>query len=353
MCSTALPTRHDRDSTAAKYLGVESILLKTSPARARNKSLSIKWTWRAPPNIPPRLRISRCSCIAICGRKSKRCRALKSVYETIEQPLVPVLFRMERTGVFVDRELLKIQSSELAARMLELQAQAHAEAGGAFNVDSPKQLQEILFGKFGIPVTRKTPTGQPSTAEDVLEELAATYPLPKLILEYRGIAKLKSTYTDTLPAANRSGDGTHSYFVSSGGGRHRPAARRRTRICRTSRFAPAKDGGYGRRSLRRRATRWSPPTTRKSSCASWRICRAIRACCGLSPRIATFTRRPPPRCSATPLDAGQRRSAALRQGDQFRLDVRDVGIRSCPSVGHRTRRRAEIHGSLLSSAIPA
>jgi DNA polymerase-1 len=106
---------------------------------------------------------------------------------------------MERAGVLVDRALLKAQSSELAARMLELKALAHAEAGGAFNVDSPRQLQEILFGKLGLPVTRKTPTGQPSTAEDVLEELAAEYPLPRLILEYRGIAKLKSTYTDTLP----------------------------------------------------------------------------------------------------------------------------------------------------------
>jgi DNA polymerase-1 len=124
---------------------------------------------------------------------------LKHLYETIEQPLVSVLYRMERTGVLVDRDLLKKQSSELAARMLELQSQAHAEAGGVFNVDSPKQLQEILFGKLGIPVIRKTPTGQPSTAEDVLEELAATYPLPKLILEYRSVAKLKSTYTDKLP----------------------------------------------------------------------------------------------------------------------------------------------------------
>ena len=124
---------------------------------------------------------------------------LREVYETIEQPLVPVLFRMERAGVLVDRDLLKKQSHELATRMLELQEQAHAEAGGAFNVDSPKQLQEILFGKLGIPVIRKTPTGQPSTAEDVLEELALSYALPKLILEYRGIAKLKSTYTDKLP----------------------------------------------------------------------------------------------------------------------------------------------------------
>jgi len=101
--------------------------------------------------------------------------------------------------VLIDRALLRAQSSELAARMLELQTQAHAAAGGAFNVESPKQLQEILFGKLGLPVMRKTPTGQPSTAEDVLEELAATYELPKLILEYRGISKLKSTYTDSLP----------------------------------------------------------------------------------------------------------------------------------------------------------
>jgi DNA polymerase-1 len=101
--------------------------------------------------------------------------------------------------VLVDRGLLRTQSSELAARMQELQTQAHAEAGTPFNVDSPKQLQEILFVKLGIPVMRKTPTGQPSTAEDVLEELAESYLLPKLILEYRSVSKLKSTYTDTLP----------------------------------------------------------------------------------------------------------------------------------------------------------
>jgi DNA polymerase-1 len=124
---------------------------------------------------------------------------LETLYDAIEQPLSPVLYRMERAGVLVDRALLRAQSSELAARMAELQGLAHAAAGGAFNVDSPKQLQEILFGKLGIPVARKTPTGQPSTAEDVLEELAQSYELPKLILEYRGVTKLKSTYTDKLP----------------------------------------------------------------------------------------------------------------------------------------------------------
>jgi len=132
---------------------------------------------------------------------------LQALYETIEQPLVPVLFAMERNGVYVDRALLKAQSGELHLRMLELETQAHAAGGGPFNLDSPKQLQEILFGRLGIPVIRKTPTGQPSTAEDVLEELSGEHELPRLILEYRGVAKLKSTYTDKLPEQIDPGTG--------------------------------------------------------------------------------------------------------------------------------------------------
>src|SRR5262249_53295978 len=115
------------------------------------------------------------------------------------QPLVPVLTRMEHTGVLVDRDLLKAQSAELAEAMRERERRAHEIAGQEFNVDSPRQLQDVLFVKMAIPVLRKTQTGQPSTAEDVLEELAADYPLPQVILQYRSLAKLKSTYTDTLP----------------------------------------------------------------------------------------------------------------------------------------------------------
>ncbi len=124
---------------------------------------------------------------------------LRQLYQEVEQPLVPVLLRMEQQGVLVDRELLRAQSREFTVQLHELTAQAHQEAGTEFNMDSPKQLQQILFEKLQIPVTRKTPTGQPSTAEDVLEELALSYPLPKIILEYRALAKLKSTYTDKLP----------------------------------------------------------------------------------------------------------------------------------------------------------
>jgi DNA polymerase I len=195
----SVATRHDMDSTAEKYLGIQTIHYEDVAGKgAKQITFNQVDVDRAAEysaeDADVTLRLHHTLWPQIEAQPT-----LKAVYETIEQPLVPVLYRMERTGVLVDRELLRIQSSELAARMLELQALAHVEAGGVFNVDSPKQLQEILFGKLGIPVIRKTPTGQPSTAEDVLDELAATYPLPKLILEYRGVAKLKSTYTDKLP----------------------------------------------------------------------------------------------------------------------------------------------------------
>ncbi|CAM4273597.1 DNA polymerase I [Vibrio agarivorans] len=124
---------------------------------------------------------------------------LNRIYQEIEMPLVPVLSRIERTGVFIDDMLLGAQSQEIAARLDELEQKAFEVAEQEFNMNSPKQLQAILFEKMGLPVIKKTPSGTPSTNEEVLQELALDYPLPKLILEYRGLAKLKSTYTDKLP----------------------------------------------------------------------------------------------------------------------------------------------------------
>jgi DNA polymerase-1 len=195
----SVATRHDMDSTAEKYLGIktihyEDVCGKGAKQITFNQVDVDRATEYAAEDSDVTLQLHH-----VLWPQLQALPRLQNLYESIEQPLVPVLYRMERTGVLVDRELLRKQSTELAGRMLELQAQAHIEAGGVFNVDSPKQLQEILFGRLGIPVIRKTPTGQPSTAEDVLEELALSYPLPKLILEYRGIAKLKSTYTDKLP----------------------------------------------------------------------------------------------------------------------------------------------------------
>jgi DNA polymerase I len=125
--------------------------------------------------------------------------ALARLYERCEQPLLPVLMTMEHCGVLVDREQLRLQSREFAHQLQELLQQAHREAGHEFNIESPKQLQQILFERLQLPVRRRTPTGQPSTAEDVLEELAGSYALPRIVLEYRALAKLKSTYTDKLP----------------------------------------------------------------------------------------------------------------------------------------------------------
>jgi DNA polymerase-1 len=195
----SVTTRHDMDSTVEKYLGIKTIHYEDICGKgAKQIPFSQVDIERAAEYAAEESDVTL-QLHQILWPQLEALPRLKNLYESIEQPLVPVLYRMERTGVLVDRELLRKQSTELAGRMLELQTQAHSEAGGVFNVDSPRQLQEILFGKLGIPVIRKTPTGQPSTAEDVLEELALSYPLPKLILEYRGVAKLKSTYTDTLP----------------------------------------------------------------------------------------------------------------------------------------------------------
>jgi len=195
----SVATRHDMESTAGRYLGAgitryEDVVGKGAKQIAFGQVEVQRAADYAGEEADVTLKLHR-----TLWPQLEAAPRLETLYDTIEQPLSPVLYRMERAGVLVDRALLRAQSSELAARMAELQALAHAAAGGAFNVDSPKQLQEILFGKLGIPVMRKTPTGQPSTAEDVLEELALAYELPRLILEYRGVSKLKSTYTDKLP----------------------------------------------------------------------------------------------------------------------------------------------------------
>lgn len=124
---------------------------------------------------------------------------LNYIYSQIEMPSSQILFTIERNGVLIDREMLNIQSNEIGLKLIELENQAYELAGQPFNLGSPKQLQEILFGKLGIKPTKKTPSGAPSTDEDVLQELALDHPLPKVLLEYRGLAKLKSTYTDKLP----------------------------------------------------------------------------------------------------------------------------------------------------------
>ncbi len=133
--------------------------------------------------------------------------SLRRVYETIEVPLLPVLARMERNGVLLDRAKLEAQSQELGKELLQKEKEAYAAAGQPFNLGSPKQIQDILFERQKLPVKKKTPSGQPSTDEDSLAELALDHPLPRLILEHRALSKLKSTYTDKLPKSINSATG--------------------------------------------------------------------------------------------------------------------------------------------------
>lgn len=138
---------------------------------------------------------------------------LQHVYRDIELPAMHVLYTMERNGVLLDCNLLHVQSHELGAKLVELEARAFEAADQPFNLNSPKQIQEILFDKLKLPVKKKTPSGAPSTDEEVLQELALDYPLPKLLLEYRGMAKLKSTYTDKLPKmVNRRTGRVHTSY---------------------------------------------------------------------------------------------------------------------------------------------
>ena len=192
-------TRHDMDSCAKLYLGVDTIKYEDVAGKGAKQLTFNQVPVETAANYSAEdadvtLQLHRVLHAAL-GKEP----GLLAIYEEIEQPLVPVLLAMEHHGVLVDREKLKRQSGEIAKRLAELEQEAHASAGQPFNLDSPRQLQEILFTKQGLPVTQKTRTGQPSTAEEVLEALAERYPLPRIILEYRGLAKLRSTYTEKLP----------------------------------------------------------------------------------------------------------------------------------------------------------
>jgi DNA polymerase I len=191
--------RHDMDSLALRYLEHKNISFEEVAGKGKKQltfnqiDLDVAGPYAAE-DADITLRLHN-----LLNEKVESDEQLKSVFEDIEMPLVPVLSRIERTGVLIDSMLLSAQSTEIAARLDELETKAYEIAEQEFNLSSPKQLQAILFEKMGLPILKKTPSGAPSTNEEVLQELALDYPLPKILLEYRGLAKLKSTYTDKLP----------------------------------------------------------------------------------------------------------------------------------------------------------
>jgi DNA polymerase-1 len=195
----SVASRHNMDDLALKYLGLstvhfEDIAGKGTKQLTFNQVELDKAGHYAAEDADITFRLHQ----ALWPRLQAESR-LASVYEDIEIPLVPILSDVELGGVLLDEEQLKLQSRELEKRLHELEQEAYGLAGEEFNLGSPKQLQQIFFEKLGLPVIKKTPKGQPSTAEPVLQELALDYPLPKVIMEYRGLSKLKSTYTDQLP----------------------------------------------------------------------------------------------------------------------------------------------------------
>ncbi len=192
-------TRHDMDSLALKYLGHKTIHFQDIAGKgAKQLTFNQIKVEEAGPYAAEDADITLRLHEALWPRLAEQ-SGPSEVFSEIEMPLVPVLSRIERGGALISRELLLAQSTELGKRLLDLQGRAYELAGQEFNLGSPKQLGEILFDKLALPILKKTPKGAPSTAEEVLAELALDYPLPKLLLEHRSLSKLKSTYTDKLP----------------------------------------------------------------------------------------------------------------------------------------------------------
>ena len=213
----SVATRHDMDSLAEKYLGEQTIKFADVAGKGLGQltfnqiALEIAGPYAAE-DADITLRLHQVLWPQVSAHTS-----LGKVFTDIELPLVPVLSRIERTGALVDDTLLFQQSQELALRLAELEREAWDLAGQEFNLASPKQLGDILFTKLEIPILKKTAKGAPSTKEEVLQELALDYPLPKVLIEHRGLAKLKSTYTDKLPVMiNRTTKRIHTSYNQSG-----------------------------------------------------------------------------------------------------------------------------------------
>ncbi len=209
--------RHDMDSLAARVLDEQTISYESVAGKGKKQIgfADVPIATAAPyaaEDADVTLRLHEVLWPKLCetGR-------LRAVYEAIEMPLVPVLFAMERRGVLIDRDLLAKQSGELARSMMRLKEEAYAAAGTQFNLDSPAQLGEVLYQLLGLPARHKTPKGQPSTAESALAELADEHALPRIVLDYRALAKLRSTYTEKLPASVNPATGrVHTSYNQTG-----------------------------------------------------------------------------------------------------------------------------------------
>ena len=289
---------------------------------------------------------SRCGCIEQLWPQLEAVPGLVELYDDIEQPLVPVLTRMEETGVLVDTRLLRTMSGEFAEKMAALEKVAHEEAGHPFNLNSPKQLQAVLFDELKLPVRQYTPTKQPSTNEDALAELADEYPLPRLILDYRSLSKLKSTYTDKLPeqVCARTGRIHTSYHQA---------------VAATGRLSSSDPNLQNIPIRSEEGRRIRQAFIARKGCVllaadySQIELRIMAHLSGDEGLLAAFAEdRDVHQATAaevfdTPLAEVSDRSAPLGKGDQLRPDLRHVGLWPGPPARHQPRGSAALRRALL------
>lgn len=198
-CLNSVGGKHDMDSLAARWLNHKTVTFEEIAGKGKNQLTFNQIALEQAAHYAAEDADVTLQLHLQMWPKLEQEAGPKQVFEAIEMPLVTVISRVERNGVLIDQNILAKHSQELTTRLAELEQKAHELAGEPFNLSSTKQLQTILFEKQGIKPTKKTPGGAPSTSEEVLAELALDYPLPKVILEHRGLSKLKSTYTDKLP----------------------------------------------------------------------------------------------------------------------------------------------------------
>ena len=291
--------RHDMDSLALRHLGYQTVKYEDVVGKGAKQigfaQVALDDATRyAAEDADITLRLHR-----VMLPKLEAEPKLLAVYRDIEMPLVPVLARIEANGVMIDADELRRQSAELSRRMLAAQQKATELAGRSFNLDSPKQLGALLFDELKLPALVKTPSGAPSTNEEALEAIADQHELPRIILEYRGLAKLRSTYTDKLPEMVNPDTGrVHTSYHQAGAATGRLSSSDPN--LQNIPIPARKAGASAPLSWHRRGASWWPAIIRRSNCGSWPTCPATKRWCARSNPAPTSIARRRRKCSASP-----------------------------------------------------